>query len=84
MRSLLFKLIIVFMFALPVTAYADTEMYGTDLTLSGEDTYNEAVDKVSSGTLSLDPMSVLNMLTDDLLGEIRTIYSVRSGRARGM
>lgn len=72
MRSLLFKLIVVLMFALPVTAYADTEMYGTDLTLSGEDTYNEAVDKVSSGTLSLDPMSVLNMLTDDLLGEVRT------------
>ena len=53
MRSLLFKLLIVFVLVMPVTAYADTEMYGTDLTLSGEDTYNEAVDKVSSGTLSI-------------------------------
>lgn len=71
MRSLLFKVIILIVFLLPVTAYADTEMYGTDLSLEGESVYNEAVDEAMSGKLSLNPMTLLNKLTDDIMGEIR-------------
>lgn len=71
MRSLLFKAMILLTLLLPVTAYADTEMYGTDLSLQGESVYNEAVEGAMSGKLSLNPMTILNSFTDDILGEIR-------------
>lgn len=70
MRSILFKLLVLFVLFSPA-AYADTEMYGTNLSIAGEDVYNETVEKASEGGLSLSPMSVINMLTDNLLGEIR-------------
>lgn len=71
MRSLLFSVLAALMLFIPSTAYADTEMYGNDLSIAGEDTYNEAVDSLTNGNMSISPASVINLLTDNLLGEIR-------------
>ena len=71
MRSLIFSIIAVLMLIMPSAAYADTEMYDMDLSIAGEDTYNEAVDSLTSGNMSITPVSALNMLKDNLLGEIR-------------
>ena len=71
MRSLLFKILIFAMLLMPVTVYADTSVFGELPTIPGEDLYNETVQKTVSGELSLNPIDLLNMLSEDLLGEIR-------------
>lgn len=71
MRSLLFKILLFIVLIMPVTAYADNMGLGETMTIPGEDLYNETVEKTVSGELSLNPIDLLNMLSDDLLGEIR-------------
>lgn len=66
MRFLLFKILVVCVLVLPVNAYA-AEMP----TIAGEDLFNETVEKAATGNLSLNPIDILNMVTDDLMGEIR-------------
>ena len=65
MRSLLFKLVLVLVIMLPVSVYADTP------SLDGETLFNETVEKAVSGQLSLNPVNILNMVTDDLMREVR-------------
>lgn len=65
MRSLLFKLALALMLLFPVSAYADVP------SLEGEELFNETVEKAVTGDLSLNPMNILNMISDGLLGEIR-------------
>ncbi len=71
MRSLLFKTVLLLVLFTPSWAYAEVNTFGTDITLPGEDTYNEMVEKTISGELSLSPSNILNMLADGFLGEIR-------------
>ena len=75
MRFLLFKALLLFILLTPVTACADTEMYGTNLTLPGETAYNEAVENAMTGSLALNPVALLSSVTDDALGEIRECAS---------
>lgn len=65
MRSLLFKVLLLLVLLIPVTAYADAPY------LDGEDTFNETVEKTMTGNLSLKPTEILNMLSDNLLGEVK-------------
>ena len=71
MRSLIFSVIVAVMLLLPTAAYADTEMFGSDLSLAGEDTYNEAVDSLTSDNMSINPSNIFSQLADNILGEIR-------------
>ena len=50
---------------MPITAYADVP------TLEGEDLFNQTVERSMTGDLSLNPTEILNMLSDDIMGEIR-------------
>jgi len=50
---------------MPITAYADVP------TLEGEDLFNQTVERSMTGDLSLNPTDILNMLSDDIMGEIR-------------
>ena len=72
MRFLLFKLLLLFVLLAPVSAHAaPIDLPGGIPTLDGENLYNDTVEKLVSGEMSLNPANLLNMLTDDLLGEIR-------------
>ncbi|MCH5211200.1 MAG: stage III sporulation protein AE [Oscillospiraceae bacterium] len=72
MRSLLFKILLVCILLIPVTANAETEnILGEMPSLPGEDLYNSTVEQIISGELSLNPATILNILSDNLLGEIR-------------
>lgn len=65
MHSLLFKLVLALTLLLPVSAYADTP------TLEGETLFNETVEKTVTGQLSLNPVNIFNMISDDLMREVR-------------
>ena len=73
MRSLLFKLLMIFVLSAPVSAYAAApiDLPGGIPSLDGEEMYNDTVEKLVSGEMSLNPANVLSMLADDLLGEVR-------------
>ena len=72
MRSLLFKILLLCVILTPVTAYAaPADILGETPTISGEDFYNDTVEKIVSGELSLNPITLLNDFTDNLLGEVR-------------
>ena len=62
---LLCKIIIILTLIMPITAYADVP------TLEGEDLFNQTVERSMTGDLSLNPTDILNMLSDDIMGEIR-------------
>lgn len=67
MRSALFRLLIIFVLFMPLDAHA------ADLPrLEGEDRFNETVEKTITGDMLLNPVEILNMLSDDLFGEIRS------------
>ena len=65
MHFLLCKIIIILTLIMPITAYADVP------TLEGEDLFNQTVERSMTGDLSLNPTDILNMLSDDIMGEIR-------------
>ena len=65
MHFLLCKIIIILTLIMPITAYADVP------TLEGEDLFNQTVERNMTGDLSLNPTDILNMLSDDIMGEIR-------------
>ena len=65
MHFLLCKIIIILTLIMPITAYADVP------TLEGEDLFNQTVERSMTGDLSLNPTEILNMLSDDIMGEIR-------------
>ena len=65
MHFLLCKIIIILTLIMPITAYADVP------TLEGEDLFNQTVERSMPGALSLTPTYILNMLSDDIMGEIR-------------
>lgn len=65
MRSLLFKILLLFVLVLPLRAYADAPY------IEGEDMFNETVGQAMTGELSLKPAEILNKLSDNLLGEVR-------------
>lgn len=65
MRSVLFKIVLVFVLLVPSANALEIP------SLAGEDMFNQMVEKTVTGELSLKPENILNMLTDDLLGEIR-------------
>lgn len=67
MRSVLFSLIAVVIFLFPTAARAEIEKPY----LQGESGFNETVDAVTEGKLSLNPVSIINGAKDDLLREIR-------------
>lgn len=71
MRSALCRLILLIILLMPTAAYADTEMFGKDLTIGGEHVYNDSLASSMSGKMSLSPASILNTISDGLLGEIR-------------
>ncbi len=66
MRSMLFRILLLCVLLIPQRAYA-LEIP----TIQGEDLFNETVGQAMSGNLSLNPLNILNMIGDDLLGEIR-------------
>lgn len=66
MRSLLFKITLLCVLLLPVTAYA-VEVPK----LEGEELFNETVSETVSGQMSLSPISILNKVGDSFFGEIR-------------
>ncbi|MCD8180326.1 MAG: stage III sporulation protein AE [Firmicutes bacterium] len=66
MRFLLFKAVLLIVLLIPAGACA-ADMPALD----GEDMFNETVEKTVAGEMSLNPIGILNMLSDDLLGEIR-------------
>ncbi len=65
MRSLLFKLLLIFIVLLPVGVSAEVP------SLEGENLFNDTVEKAVSGQLSLNPVNILNMISDDLMREVR-------------
>lgn len=65
MRYLLFKFVLVIMLIFPTGVMAQTPY------LEGEDMFNELVDSTISGDMILSPTEILNMLSQDLFGEIR-------------
>ncbi len=72
MRSLLFKVIILLAVLTPLTARAaPADLLGETPSIAGEDFYNETVEKIMSGEMSLDIGDICNMITDNLFGEIR-------------
>lgn len=66
MRSLLFKIALLCALLMPISAQA-LEMPS----LEGEELFNQSVENAVTGSLSLNPIDIINMLSDDLLGEIR-------------
>lgn len=66
MRSALFKIILLFILILPLRAYA-----AEIPRIEGEDLFNETVENTVTGKMSFNPIDILNMLSDDLLGEVR-------------
>ncbi len=67
MRSTVFSLIFALTLIFPATARAELERPY----LSGESAFNDSVDKVVEGKLSLNPIDLINGAKDDLLREIR-------------
>lgn len=67
MRSIVFSMIITLLLIIPLEAHADIERPY----LSGESSFNETVDKVAEGKISLNPIDIINGFKDDLLREIR-------------
>lgn len=67
MRSIVFSLILSFFLFVPVSVSAEIERPY----LSDESGFNETVDKVVEGKLSLNPIKLINSAKDDLLREIR-------------
>lgn len=65
MRFWLFKIVIVVLFVMPAASYAETPH------LDGEDYFNETVEKGISGTLTLNPIDLLNNLSDKIFVEVR-------------
>ena len=65
MRSLLFKLTLLIVLLVPLGVHAETP------SIAGEDLFNETVEKAAKGKVSLNPVDIFNMISDDLLGEIR-------------
>ena len=57
MHFLLCKIIIILTLIMPI--------------LEGEDLFNQTVERSMTGDLSLNPTDILNMLSDDIMGEIR-------------
>lgn len=73
MRSLLFKIVLLCILLIPAGAAAQGE--GTGLIdvpqINGEEVFNSAASDAAEGKLSLNPISIINKLSDGLLGEIR-------------
>lgn len=68
MRFLLCRIAAVLMFF----ALLSPAAYAVDMPrLDGEDMFNETVEKAVSGELSLNPVDIFNMLSEDLMREIR-------------
>lgn len=67
MRSIVFSLLIAVILLFPATAAAEIERPY----LQGEDMFNETVDAVTEGNISLNPINLINLAKDDLLREIR-------------
>lgn len=71
MRSIVFSFVMVLFMLFPVSVSADIERPH----LSGENMFNSTVDAVADGTLSLNPISLINLAKEDLLREIRASAS---------
>lgn len=74
MRSLLFKIILLCVMLIPLSARAENEyvMQGMEIpSIQGEDLFNSTVEETVSGKMSLSPINILNKLSEGLLGEIR-------------
>lgn len=66
MRSLLFKITLILILTAPACA-ASAEIPR----LEGEDLFNETVENTVTGNLSLNPIDIINMMSEDLTGEIK-------------
>lgn len=71
MRSIVFSFILAIALLVPVSAEADIERPY----LNGETSFNENVDRVVEGRISLNPIDLINSAKEDLLREIRTSAS---------
>lgn len=67
MRSIVFSVLVTLMLLVPVSAEAVIERPY----LAGEESFNETVDKVAEGKISLNPVDIINATKDALMREIR-------------
>lgn len=67
MRSIVFKLVIAIMLMIPQKAFADIEKPY----LADEKIFNETMDQVTEGRMSLSPAKIINSAKNDFMREIR-------------